>query len=60
VRDAEGRPKGGSRLAKRGETERQRTPEQPDPERSEGARPKNKTPNFTNESPLHKLPPLPP
>ncbi len=38
VRDAKGRPKGAGLAA--GETERQRTPKQPDPEQSEGARPK--------------------
>mgnify|MGYP001124505096 CR=1 FL=1 len=43
VRDAEGRHQGGFRLAERGETEGAPAPEprsQPDPERSEGARPK--------------------
>jgi len=43
VRDAEGAPKGG--LAK-GETERQRIPQQPDPKRSEGARLKKRTMNY--------------
>jgi hypothetical protein len=38
VRDAKGRPKGAGLAA--GETERQRTPKQPDPEQSEGARQK--------------------
>ena len=89
VRDAEGRPKGGSRLALRGEMERQRTPQetvakvplqasgnarerhgkgvglgshaflqqspqQPDPEQSEGARPKTILNHATSSAPARQ------
>ena len=46
MRDAKGRPEGAGLAA--GETERQRTPQQPDPERSEGTRPKVNPPNLVD------------
>ena len=58
VRDAEGAPKGRSRLAERGETEGALAPEprsQPDPERSEGARPKT---NLKSHSAVIAIPDL--
>jgi hypothetical protein len=59
VRDAKGRPKGAGLAA--GETERQRTPKQPDPEQSEGARQRNnlvKTHDTVGQSNQPYTPPI--